>query len=409
MRETPFYERLAPINSTHRWNNWAGYLVAERYQHSATAEYFATRNSATVFDTSPLFKYRIFGPDATDFLAGVLARDVRSCHVGQAQYTIWCEDAGFLLEDGVILRTGENEYWLTSAEPNLAYFSGLIGNRKVEVADVSEDYGLLAVQGPHALNVVARLVPDARDLPYFGVTSADASGRPLTVSRTGFTGDLGYELWVRRDDALSVWDDLAEAGADYRMTPMGMRALQMARLDAGLLLIDVDYSSARFAWTDAQRETPSELGLGWMLDRAGDRPFIGHSAIQRELANGASRWRTVGLQVDADAYEQIYNSEGVVAPKEGVYVDQAQSLYDRDFSVNSEASYVGYLTSFMFSPVLKRHIGLAKVPPTSAEPGSRVYLELMVSNRPKYVPARVVKTPFYQPERKTASHRGIQE
>ena len=404
MRITPFHERLAPLNVTHRWDHWAGYLVAERYQHSATAEYFGTRSSVAIFDTSPLFKYRISGPDSTEFLARVLTRNVRGCEIGQAQYTIWCEDAGFVVEDGLVLRTEANEYWLTSAEPNLVYFSRLIDQHKVEVADVSEDYGLLAIQGPHALDLVATLIPGARDLPYFGVMAAEYAGQPLTVSRTGFTGDLGYEIWVGRQDAVSVWDDLVEAGSVYNMAPMGTRALRMARLDAGLLLLDVDFASARYAWTDAQRETPSELGLGWMLEENVDRSFVGREAIARELARTASRWRTVGLQVDAEAYERLYNAEGVIAPKEGVYVEGAHSLYDRDFNADADASYVGYLTSFMFSPILKRHIGLAKLPLENAKPGSRVYLELMVANRPKYVPAEVVKTPFYNPERKTASY-----
>lgn len=329
-----------------------------------------------------------------------------SCAVGQGQYTIWSNDAGFVLEDGVVLRTGENEYWLTSAEPNLRYFSSLVGDLTADVADVSEDYGLLAIQGPHARDVIAALVPEAVTLPYFAAISSDVSGRPVMVSRTGFTGDLGYELWVGSQDALAFWDDLAREGSVYNMAPMGLRALQMARLDAGLLLVDVDYSPARHAWTDAQRETPSELGLEWMVQDDEDRQFIGQSAIMQELADKTSRWTTVGLQLDAKAYEDTYNSEGIVAPKQGVYLDRAHSVYDQDFNLNSDATYLGYLSSMVFSPVLKRHIGLAKLPMAFSQVGTGVYLELMVANRPKYVLANVAKTPFFHPKRKTAPYNG---
>ncbi len=406
MRTTPFHERLAPLNQTHLWHHWAGYLVADKYQHSVPFEYLATRNSVALFDTSPLFKYRIAGPDATQFLAGVLTRDIRTCDVGQAHYTVWCDDGGYVLEDGVVLRTGDDEYLLTTAEPNLAYLSRLLGDRKVDIIDTSDDYGILAIQGPHAADVLDRLTPAPSALAYFGLVDTDIDRRSVTVSRTGFTGDLGYEVWVRSRDAIAVCDAVLEAGADYQLTPIGMQALAMARLDAGMLLIDVDYDSARHAWTDAFRETPIELGLGWMLGGDDDRAYIGRLAHRRERGQGTSRWKTVGIQVDPAAYERLYNEEGLIAPKEGVYVDHTLSLYDRDFNADAGARYVGYVSSFMFSPLLKRHIGLAKIPLDRAAPGTEVWLELMVAHRPKYVPAQVVKTPFYDPARKTADLGG---
>ena len=241
IKRTPFFPRLAELNQTMLWEHWAGYLVAQKYQYSETYEYYAVRNSAGLFDTSPLFKYRITGRDATKFLSGVLARDIRTCLSGQAQYTIWCDDDGWILEDGVVLHVADDEYWLTAAEPNLRYFRQLIGSNQVTITDISEDYGLLALQGPHALNILGQLSPAIGKLDYFGLTSTTIAKKEVVVSRTGYTGDLGYEIWVGRDDAVSVWDALMEAGAGYNITPFGQKVLHMARIDAGLLLIGIEY------------------------------------------------------------------------------------------------------------------------------------------------------------------------
>lgn len=401
MRTTPFHERIAPLNRTHLWEHWAGYVTPVAYQHSVATEYLATRNSVAVFDTSPLFKYRIAGTDATAFLAGVFVRDIRSCAIGEGQYTVWCDDEGYVLEDGVILRLDETEYVLTSAEPNLRYLRSLAAGHDVNIDDLSDDYGILAVQGPHSIDVVEHLAPDGGSLPYFGVTQTSIDGHDVVISRTGFTADLGYEIWIETADAVAVWDVLMDAGAHFNVIPMGMRALGMARLDGGMLLINADFEPARHAWTDAQRETPDELGLAWMVDLADDRPFVGRRAIEAERATGKTRWKTVGFQVDAPAYEGVYNVAGLAAPKDGVYEETAHSLYDRDFNADAGAQWIGYATSFGFSPILKRHIGLAKLPTDRCTPGSTAHLELVVNHRPKYVPVEVTKTPFWNPARKT--------
>lgn len=404
VKKTPFYARQVELNETMLWEHWAGYAIPTRYQYSTVFEYFATRNSAGLFDTSPLFKYRFKGPDATKFLAGVLTRDIRHCAIGQAQYTIWCDDRGFVIEDGVVLHVAEDEYWLTSAEPNLRYFSQLIGRLQVEVTDMSENYGILALQGPHSLNILQQLSDAPAKLNYFEVTETEIAEKAVVVSRTGYTGDLGYEIWVKSDDALAVWDALMEAGRGYNITPMGMTALSMARLDAGLLMIEIDFSSSRYSWVDAQRETPLELGLGWMLRglKKDDRAFIGRRAIEQEKANNTSRWKTVGLELDPQTYENIYNNNGLIAPKADLLIQETLYLYNDDFNSNPNSQYVGYITSFMFSPILKKHIAIAKLQPNFAKRGAEVYVELEVLHRSQYFPARVVRMPFYNPTRKTA-------
>ncbi len=231
--------------------------------------------------SSPLYKYRIHGRDAERFLAGVLARDIRTCAPGNAQYTVWCDDRGFVVEDGVILRPARDEFLLTSAEPNLAYFADLIGRDQVSIEEVSHDYGVLAIQGPRSRDLLARLVPDVATLPFFGLASGTIAGAPVTVSRTGYSGDLGYEIWVPSADALKVWDVLWESMEGHGVLPFGLAALYMLRIEAGLLLLDVDFASSRFAWTDEDRSTPIELGWSWMFKglTSDDRAFIGRRAL----------------------------------------------------------------------------------------------------------------------------------
>jgi aminomethyltransferase len=398
IRTTPFHERTSALNETGLWSHWSGHLAAHRYQMSDKFEYFAVRNSAGIFDSSPLYKYRIHGPDAERFLAGVLARDIRACPTGHAQYTIWCDDRGFVVEDGVILRHGQDEFLLTAAEPNLAYFADLIGHDDVRIEEVSHDYATLAIQGPRSRDLVAKLVPGAATIPYFGLTSGTIAGSPVTVSRTGYSGDLGFEIWIETADALKVWDTVWDSVAGHGVLPFGLDALEMLRIEAGLLLLDIDFGSSRYAWTDEDRSTPLEIGLGWMLrDLASDdRAFIGRRALERELADATSRWRFTGLILDWEDYDRIYNGAGLIPPKDHTPIVEELFVYD------DEIRQVGYSTSFMYSPMLQRHIAMARVRPDLAKAGSDVRLEVDVNHRYEYVKARTARMPLYNPARKTA-------
>ena len=398
IRKTPFHERLSALNETGLWEHWSNHLTATRYQMSEKFEYFAIRNSAGLFDSSPLYKYRIHGPDAERFLAGVLARDIRTCLPGHGQYTLWCDDRGFVVEDGVILRHGPDEFVLTAAEPNLAYFDELIGRLDVGIEEVSDDWAVLAVQGPRSRDLLSALDPAVARLPYFGLTRARIGKVPVHVSRTGFTGDLGYEVWVPSGDALAVWDAIWTVSRGQGVIPIGMTALYMARIEAGLLLLDVDFHSSRYAWTDADRSTPIELGLGWMFrDLASDgRAFLGGDAIRRELADKTSRWKLSGLVVDWRDYDRIYDAAGLMPPKDHTPIQDEYYVYD------DELNQLGYATSQMYSPILQRHIALARVPLDRTAPGSRVKLELAVNHRYEYFDANVARLPLYNPERRTA-------
>jgi aminomethyltransferase len=399
IRTTPFHDRTSAANETGLWEHWSGYLVAQKYQLSEKFEYFAIRNSAGLFDSSPLFKYRIHGPDAEAFLGGVLARDIRACAVGHGQYTAWLDDGGFVVEDGVIFRNGPDDYLLTCAEPNLAWFEGLVGRHRVSFEDESEGTAVLAIQGPKSREILATLVPGIERVPYFGLCDSRLAGVPIRISRTGYTGDLGYELWIPADRALAVWDEVAEASAGRGVVPFGMIALYMARIEAGLLLLDVDFTSSRYSWTNATRSSLVEVGLGWMVrDLANDdRTFIGRSALERELRDRSSRWKVTGLVLDWRDYDRHYDDAGLIPPKDHTPVQDEYYVYSDD-----GVTQIGYATSLMYSPMLQRHIALARVPLDRSTPGSTVKLELPVNHRYEYFDAAVARLPLYNPERRTA-------
>ncbi len=395
---TPFHERLAPLNTTGLWSHWSGRLAAVKYQMAEKFEYFAIRNGAALIDTSPLYKYRITGGDAEHFLAGMLARDIRACRDGQAQYTLWCDDRGFVIEDGVVFRHSSDHFLLTAAEPNLAYFADRVGGMKVEIRDVSDEVASLAVQGPRSRAVLEAAGADLDGLRFFHHRGAIVGGVDAHVSRTGYTGDLGYEVWVDADDAPSLFDVIAEAGRPHGCIPAGMQALLMSRIEAGLVLIDIDFHSSRYAYTDEQRSTPLELGFGWMFKdiASSDRAFIGRDAIRREIADGTTRWSMVGLHVDWAHWNRLWREAGLIPPKDETPVVEEMMLYD------SSGTRVGYTTSFMYSPVLQSHIAMARVRPQFGDVGSRVTLEITIDHGYQYVDCTVARPPLFNPARKTA-------
>jgi len=407
-KTTPFHARLEPLNQTGIWKNWSGYLAAPRYQYSIANEYYAIRNSVSLLDTSPLFKYKIIGGDAKQLLRHAMARNINRCKLGSAQYTVWCDESGFVVQDGVIMHVAENEYWLTAAEPALRYFRNIARKMDladVQITDVATQYGILALQGPLAFDVVKQLTGDADGLKFFGLTQTDVKGKPVVLSRTGFTGDLGYELWVRFEDAAVVWDALMGAGENYNITPIGTTALKMARVEAGLLLMDVDFHSSRYAWVDAERETPAELGWDWMFRRLekDKRDFVGRTPIEAELQNQTNRWTTVGLEVDWHDYDRVFRDAGILPPKHELYRESTMSIYRRN---DKEWDYAGYASTFVYSSLLKTPIAIAKIPLDLAMPGTEVNLEVPVIRRPTNVLARVASMPFFDPPRKTAMMNG---
>ena len=401
---TPFHSRLEEINQTKIWRNWSGYLTAPQYQYSLSSEYYSVRDSVSLLDTSPLFKYRFVGTDARTLLELILLRDVGQCELGRAQYTCWCDERGFVLQDGLVMQVNPGEYLLTAAEPTLRYFRKVAkekGLTAVRVEDISSEFGILSLQGPEAFNVITQLSENAGSLSYFGVMKTEIAGCEVTISRTGYTGDLGFEIWVNSGDSILVWDAIISAGKDYNITPIGTTALKMVRVEAGLLLMGTDFHTSRFAWVDAQRETPIELGWEWMLRdlEQDDRNFIGRSALETELETQASRWKTVGIKVDWKEYESAYTEAGVLPPHHEVYSESTMSIYRRG---KKEWDCAGYASSFLFSSLLKKPIAIAKLPIDLVGLGSEVDIEIPVIRQPRHVLARVDRMPFFDPSRKKA-------
>ncbi len=398
MRTTPFHERLSELNTQGLYTHWQGHLSPLRYTHAPKHEYFAVRNSVGVFDTSPLYKYRVSGPDAEALLAGIMVRDVRTCRPGKAQYTVWCDDRGFVMEDGVVFRHSDTDFLVTAARPNLGWFSDHRGSLRATVEDVSDDYGILAVQGPRSRTVLGSLTDEAGSLGYFEHAPVKVAGAAVTLSRTGYTGDLGYELTVQADDAVAVLDAVLDAGRGHGMRPFGEEALMMLRIEAGLPLVDVEWRNSRLAFSDEERVTPTELGLGWMLRGVldGDRAFRGRDAIRQEVVSKSSRWATVGLVVDWQHWDRLHRDAGLLPYKNEHPLPYESMLYDGD------GSQVGYATAFMYSPVLQRHIGMARVRPHLAAPDTELHLELAILHHTTTVLARTAKLPLFNPPRKTA-------
>ncbi len=398
VKTTPFHPRLAELNTTQLWAHWAGYLSATQYDIAAKHEYFGVRNAVGFFDASPLYKYEISGRDAERFLGGLLSRDIRTCRPGRAQYTIWCDDDGYVLEDGVVYRHSANDFLLTAAEPNLSFLRNQVGALDVSVEDVSDQYAMLAVQGPRSRAVIAALAPEVNELGYFGHAQAKIAGSEVTISRTGFSGDLGFEVRIPAADALPVLDAIMDAGEPHQMRPFGEQALNLLRIEAGLPLIGAEFTSSRYSFNEHERFTPDELGFGWLLKGIDDdtRPFVGRKAIVAERSAGTSRWATVGLAVDGHAFEALFYDAGLIPPKDEPPASWETMLYDE------QGERAGYATSYAYSPMMQTQVGIARVRPELASLGTTLHVEQTVNHVYTTVPAAVVRMPFFNPERKTS-------
>ena len=394
LRTTPFHARTAALCLSHAWRRWAGYVVASSYELSHEREYHAIRSSAALLDISPLYKYIIRGRDATRLLDRVVTRNVSRMAVGQVGYTTWCDAAGKVLDDGTIARLGEQLYRMTSAEPGLRWLEDNAVGLDVSVRDVSDSTAALALQGPSSRAILQSLVDaDLSSLGFFRILTTRVGRVPVAISRTGYTGDLGYELWLNSQDALPVWDALVGRGSAYGIVPAGMLALDIARIEAGLMLLDVDYVPARKALTPRQTSSPYELDLAWTVDLEKEQ-FVGRAALEREAAREAE-WRFVGVEVEWDSLERLYSAVGL-AP------NLPAAAWRTSVPIYAGGRQVGYGTSGGWSPLLKKYIALAHLEGTHSAAGTAVEMEITVEHRRKRAAARVVKKPFFNPERKRA-------
>ncbi len=393
---TVFHERTLELCGSLNYREWSGYYTVSAYETHHEHEYNAIRNAAALIDVSPLFKYRITGSDATRLVDRIVTRDMRKVQVGRVIYTPWCDERGKVIDDGTVSRLDDNEYRWTAADPSYRWFHQNSRGLDVRIEDISEDVAALALQGPTSGRLLAHLfqTADILDLRYFSVTTTRIGGIPVDVSRTGYTGDLGYELWIPREHAVTVWDALIEAGRGFDLHPAGMLALDVARIEAGLLLVEVDFNSSKRALIESQKYTPFEMGLGRLV-HLGKEQFVGRSQLLVEQEHGHSR-QIVGLEVDWNDIERVYESVGLPPAMSSTASREAVPVY-------RDGLQIGKATSTTWSPTLKKLISLATLRRENAIPGTRVKMELTLEAVRHRVGATVVKTPFFNPPRKTAT------
>jgi aminomethyltransferase len=394
LKTTPFHERTAPLVRAQTWRRWAGYQIASAYDPHPDREYAAIRNAAALFDVSPLHKYLITGPDAAKLLDRMVTRDVMKCAVGQVLYTPWCDAQGKVIDDGTISRLDERTFRLTSAEPNLRWLSMNAVGLDVAIEDRSVKTAALALQGPRSRTILEHLSPAGlAGLKYFRLVQTTVRDIPVTISRTGYTGDLGYEIWVDADRAVALWDALIAAGTPHGVVPAGIWALDLARIEAGLIMLDVDYFSSHRAIIPDQKSSPYEINLGWAVSES-KGPFNGRVALKAERA-GPQQWAFVGLEVKWDSLEGVYAERGIPPLLPTVAWRTSQPIYAGNHQV-------GYATSGCWSPLLKKYLALAHITAPHFAVNTPVQLEVTVEHRRKRADAIVRKLPFFDPERKRA-------
>jgi aminomethyltransferase len=386
LQKTPFHERARALSQVDRFVAWSGYTTVDVFT-SVEQEYFAIRNATTLYDLTPMVKYRIAGPDALDYLNRLVTRDLKKLKVGRVAYCVWCNDAGHLIDDGTVFRLGENDYRLCTAERQLDWLLSSAIGFDVELAEVTEDIAALAVQGPTSCAVLLACGLGGIDrLKPFDIGHFSLAGAGVTVSRTGFTGDLGYEIWMAPEAALAVWDALMAAGRSRGIRAVGSQALNMARIEAGFISPHVDFVSAEQTLRTGRDRSPFELGLGWLVNFEKGH-FTGRRALLAERTAGPRR-QLIGLDIEGN--KPAHHSLVYTAP--------------------SGRREVGSVTSAMWSPTCKRNIALAMVDAPYHDTGSKLWVEIYLNRElvweRRMARAQVVERAFFSPARRLATPPG---
>jgi aminomethyltransferase len=391
---TPFHDRTSKLCNSYRWTDWAGYYAVCSYNLPNDSEYCAIRHAAGLIDITPLFKYEITGTDAATFLSRIMARDIKSINVGQAAYCCWCDDDGKVLDDGTVFRLDKDRFRVHTAEPMLAWFDQFKRGLNVAVEDITEAIAAVAIQGPTSRDILKQLTDmDMDALAYYHVTPAKLDGQDTHVSRSGYTGDLGYEIWVKNTAALPLWDALMSAGKPFLLQPAGLDVLDITRIEAGLILNGVDFHNAEHCLIESRKSTPFELGLGWTVDLERE-PFSGQRALKAEQTRGPQH-ALVGLEMDWDEQEALYARHGLPVQLAAGAWRTGIPVYDGQGS-----RQIGKATSGTWSPIIKKNLALASVKIEYARPGTKLKIEYTVEYQRETVTAFVAPMPFYNPEHK---------
>jgi aminomethyltransferase len=390
---TAFHPRTSEMNEKLAWGEWSGYHAAAVYADFHDIEYNAIREAAAVIDVSPLYKYLVSGPDGPRLMNRVLPRDAVRQRVNQVYYTPWVDEDAKMIDDGTVTRLSETTYRVTAALPCYRWFVLNATGLDVRVEDITETTAALALQGLKSRDVLgAATGQDWSDVPYFGRRATQIGGVPVDVTRTGYTGDLGYELFVSTDDALAMWDRLFEVGPDYGLRPAGINALDVSRVEAGLILIEAEYTSALHARTADHYYSPFELGLGRLIDfDKGD--FVGRRALLAERKAGGPARRLVGLELDWAGIEGMFARHGL-APMISPFVDRSP------VPVYRESRQIGRATSITWGTTIKKMVGFGSIDKAHEKLGTRVSVEYSVEGERGKVSGTVVPLPFLDLPRK---------
>ncbi|HEY0303566.1 MAG TPA: aminomethyltransferase family protein, partial [Longimicrobiales bacterium] len=375
------------------WRRWAGYIAASQYELTHDREYAAIRNSAALFDVTPLYKYHISGPDAAALLNRVVTRDIAKLKLNQVFYTPWCDAEGKVIDDGTVTRLEEDFFRMTSADPNLRWLHMNATRLNVRIEDVSESIAALSLQGPESKAILEACGGDVAGLRYFHAVQTRLREVPVTVTRTGYTGDLGYEIWIDNKYALPLWDLLIDVGADYGILPAGLVALDVSRNEAGLILLDVDYISSKHTLIPQQKSSPFEVNLGWAVAKE-KAYYVGQRALDAERARPAE-WKFVGIDVEWESLEALWAEVGLPPRLPTQAWRMSVPLY-------KGGKQIGYATSGTWSPILKKYIALAHVRAPHFAEGTQIEMEMTVEHHRKRASARITKLPFFDPPRKRA-------
>ena len=391
---TPFHARTAALCTSYRWTDWAGYYAVSSYKLPNDSEYYSLRHASGIIDISPLFKYEVAGTNAAAFLSRIMSKNIEGIPIGRAVYCCWCDDFGKIIDDGTVFRLDTDRLRVHTAEPMLAWFEQFKRGFDVTLEDITAKVAAVAIQGPTSRDILRQVTDiDLDALTYYSVIATQIGKLPLLISRTGYTGDLGYELWMDHANALPLWDALMAAGKPYLLQPFGLDVLDIARIEAGLILNGVEFHNAAHCLIESQKSTPFELGLGWTVDL--DRePFCGQQALKAEHAAGPEL-ALVGLELDWDEQEALYAKHGLPAQVHAGAWRSGVPVYDNDGRVQ-----IGKATSGAWSPMIKKNLALASVKARCAQIGTELKIEYTVEYQRETVKAVVVPIPFYNPEHK---------
>jgi aminomethyltransferase len=381
-RLSHFHERQAALNLRDAWSSWNGYKFAD-YYYDEEYEYFCIRNTCGTYDICPMQKYFVEGPDALAMLNRMVTRDVSKLALDRVTYVCWCTSEGRLIDDGTIFRINQDKYMLTCGSPSLAWLKkASFGFDQLSITDMSDDIAALSLQGPTSCAALKAMgLSGIENLKPFQITRFPFSRSELMISRTGFTGDLGYELWIEPDDALALWDALYAAGENYGIQPYGESATNMARLEAGFIMPDMEFNEALKTVHFQHDQTPFELNLGWLVDF--NKPhFNGRLALLEEKTRGPA-YTLVKLDID------------------GNKVAEGSWIYSDKHCKND----VGYVTSAMWSPAVKANIALAMISTESLEGElwAEIHYEKELRQYDKVARCTVQDKPFWAPDRARAT------